>query len=135
MRPVDTPAKLLPFTIDTGNHALIKIPPWKYSPADLVKIKEFLNENMVNGIIEPSESPWSSSIMVLTKQDNFPWICIDYHTLNAITIKDAHPIPNIDECFLHLRKAKYFTILDPKSSYWQIPLDKEAATHSILNMI
>ena len=125
-RPVGTPAKLLLFTIDTVNHALIKIPPRKYSPADLAKIKEFLDENTANGIIKSSESPWSSPIVVVTKQDGSPRICVDYRALNAITIKDAHPIPNIDKCFPHLGNAKYFTSLDLKSGYWQIPLDKEA---------
>jgi len=91
-----------------------------------VKIKEFLDENTANGIIESSESPWSSPIVVVTKQDGSTRICINYGALNAITIKDVHPILNIDECFPHLRKVKCFTILDLKSGYSQIPLDKEA---------
>jgi len=88
---------------------------------------------MANGIIEPSESPWSSPIVVVTKQDGSPWICIDYRTLNAIMFKDARPVPNIDECFPHLGKAKYFMILDLKSGYWQIPLDKETKRRAVFS--
>jgi len=64
--------------------------------------------------------------VVVIKQDSSPQICVHYHALNAITTKDAHPISNINECFPHFGKAKCFTILDLKSGYWQILLDKEA---------
>jgi len=46
--------------------------------------------------------------------------------LNEITIKDAHPLPFIDESFLHFHGARFFTALDVKSGYWQIPLTPKA---------
>jgi hypothetical protein len=122
-RPVGIPAKLQPFIIDTGSQPPIKIPPRKYSPADQVKIKEFVDEALASGIITESESPWSSPIVIAEKADGSPRICIDYRAINAITVKDAHPIPQIDESFLHFSGAKYFTVLDMKSGYWQIGLD------------
>ena len=126
LRPVGIPAKLQPFTIDTGPNPPIKIPQRKYSPADQDKINEFVKENLENGVISESESPWSSPIVVAAKRDGSPRICLDYRALNAITVKDAYPIPQIDESFLHFAGAKYFTLLDMKSGYWQIPLDEQA---------
>jgi hypothetical protein len=51
------PAKLEPFTIDTGDAAPIKLRPRPHSPLDLVKIKEFIDENLANGVISESDSP------------------------------------------------------------------------------
>jgi len=85
-----------------------------------------VDENLKNGVISESDSPWSFPIVVATKLDGSPLICIDYRALNEITIKDAHPLPFIDESFLHFHGAKFFTTLDLKSRYWQIPLSPEA---------
>ena len=57
LRSIGRPAKLEPFTIDTGDHESIKIKPRPHSPLDLTKIKEFIDENMENGIIEETDSP------------------------------------------------------------------------------
>ena len=51
--------------------------------------------------------------------------CIDYRRLNAITIKDAFPLPRIDEIFDQLADATYYTKFDFKSGYFQVPLSKE----------
>ncbi|CAF4829214.1 unnamed protein product, partial [Rotaria sp. Silwood2] len=52
--------------------------------------------------------------------------CIDYRRLNDITIKDAFPLPRIDEIFDQLCDAMYYTKFDFKSGYFQVPLSKEA---------
>ncbi|CAF4543626.1 unnamed protein product [Rotaria sp. Silwood2] len=51
--------------------------------------------------------------------------CIDYRRLNAITLKDAFPLPRIDEIFDQLSDAIYYTKFDFKSGYFQVPLSKE----------
>ncbi|HTS08815.1 MAG TPA: reverse transcriptase domain-containing protein [Candidatus Eisenbacteria bacterium] len=126
LRPIGILAKLAPFVINTQDHEPIKIPARRYSPADLVTIKAFVDENLKNGVISESDSPWSFPIVIATKADGSPRICIDYRALNEITIKDAHPLPFIDESFLHFHGAKFFTTLDLKSGFWQIPLSPEA---------
>ena len=87
------PAKLEPFNIDTGDHAPIKINPRPYSPVDLAKIKEFIDENLKTGVISESDSPWSFPLVLAVKPDGGTHICVDYHALNRITRKDAHPLP------------------------------------------
>src|SRR5579871_1263469 len=123
--PVGTPAKLPPFTINTGDKEPIRIRPRPHSPLDLAKIKEFLKENLKTDIISESQSPWSAPLVLATKPDGSTRVCVDYRALNRITEKDAHPLPRIDESFSYFADTKYYTSLDLRSGYWQIPLDND----------
>ena len=51
--------------------------------------------------------------------------CCDFRYLNGVTIKDAYPIPRIDESLSKLGDAKLFTTLDMCSAFWQVPLRKQ----------
>ena len=77
------------------------------------------------GIIEPSESPWSSPIVLAKKKDRSTRFCIDYMRLNNITTKDAYPLPNIDESLSQLNGSRWFCTLDMNAGYWQVGLDPE----------
>jgi len=126
LRKIGNPAKLAPFNIDTGDKDPINIRPRPYSPLDLAKIKDFLDENLANGVISESQSPWSAPIVLAKKPDGSTHVCVDYRALNRVTEKDAHPLPRVDESFSYFAGAKYFTSLDLKSGYWQIPLDSSS---------
>ncbi|CAF4633599.1 unnamed protein product, partial [Didymodactylos carnosus] len=89
-----------------------------------IKIEE-TTKLFERGQIEESTSPWSSPVVLVKKKDKTTRFCIDYRRLNAITIKDAFPLPRIDEIFDQLSDAMYFTKFDFKSGYFQIPLAKE----------
>ena len=51
--------------------------------------------------------------------------CIDFRKLNDVTVKDAHPLPRIDDTLKALKGAKIFSTLDLKSGYWQVPINEE----------
>ena len=51
--------------------------------------------------------------------------CIDFRYLNSVTVKDAYPIPRIDESLSKLGDAKFFTTLDLGSAFWQVALRKQ----------
>ena len=78
------------------------------------------------GIIEPSESPYSSPIVIVKKKDNTNRFCIDFRAINRVTIFDAETIPNADEIFANLSGCKYVSKFDLCKGYWQLPLTDSA---------
>ena len=85
------------------------------------------------GVIEPSSSPWSSPVVLVTKKDGYTRFCVDYRKLNDVTVKDAYPLPLISDCLETLSGAKYFGTMDVNSGLWQVglaPMDKEKTTSS-----
>ena len=75
-------------------------------------------------LIEPSKSPWACGVVMAKKKGGQLRFCCDFRYLNAVTIKDAYPIPRIDESLSKLGE-KFFTTLDLGSAFWQVPLRKK----------
>ena len=73
------------------------------------------------GIIEPSNSPWSAPIVLVRKKDGSFRYCIDYRLLNKVTVGDAYPIPRVS--FDVLQGSRWFSTLDLMSGYWQVEMD------------
>ena len=77
-----------------------------------------------DGVIRPSTSPWASPVVMVKKKDNTMRFCVDFRKVNDATIKEAHPLPRTDDTLESLHGAKYFSTLDLKSGYWQVPIQE-----------
>ena len=78
------------------------------------------------GQIEPSDSPWASSVVLVNKKDGSTRFCVDYRRLNSLTTKDVYPLPRIDDSLRLLDNQLWFSNLDLASGYWQVAISPEA---------
>jgi len=93
----------------------------------LDKIDENVQNMLKAGVIEPSCSPWTSNIVVVTKKDGSLRFCVDYRKLNSVMRRDAYPLPRMDSCLDALSGARYFNAFDLRSGYHQVPMDMRDA--------
>jgi hypothetical protein len=83
-----------------------------------------------DGIIQPSNSPWNSPILVIPKKADASrkqkWrIVVDFRKLNEVTFGDSFPLPVISEIPDTLGKSKYFSTIDCASGFLQVPVKTE----------
>jgi predicted aspartyl protease len=109
--------------VDTGAHRPVHTAPYRKSNKDEERLREETQKLLDKDIIEQSTSPWSSPVVLVKKKDGSTRFCVDYRRLNQITTRDAFPLPRIDDIYDQLTKAAYFTKLDFKAGYFQVPLD------------
>ena len=95
--------------------------PGKWRNQMVSQAKEMLD----NGIIRPSYSPYNSNPLPAGKKDGAVRFCIDFRSLNKVTVADTYPLPNINDMLDQFHGCKYFTQLDLASGYWGIPLREE----------
>ena len=87
-----------------------------------------VQQMLTSGVICPTNSSWGSPVVMVKKKDGNLRFCIDFRQLSASTIKDAHPLPRINDLLDTLHGARWFSTFDLKSGYWQVPImeqDKE----------
>ena len=115
--------------IDTGDAQPIRKTPYRTPHALKPVVEEHINDMLHKGIIEPSMSPWSSSIVLVKKKTTDGSIkyrfCVDYRSLNAVTKPDAYPIPNITDTLDSLGSSRIFSVLDMASGCHQIEVQEE----------
>jgi hypothetical protein len=99
--------------------------PYRMAPTELAELKLQIAELQQKGYIRPSSSPWGAPVLFVTKKDGSMRMCIDYRSLNEVTIKNKYPLPRIDDLFDQLQGAKYFSKIDLRSGYHQLRI-KEA---------
>jgi hypothetical protein len=95
---------------------------YRMPPNVLAKLKIQLQDLLDKGCIRPSASPWGCPAIFVKKKDNSLRLCIDYHPLNAVTIKNKYPLPLIDILFDQLAGTKVFSKIDLRSGYHQIKI-------------
>ena len=113
-------------SINTGDHPPIRQAVRRTPFALRQHVDDLVQEMLNQGIIQPSQSPWASPIVLVKKKDGTTRFCVDYRKLNSLTRKDVYPLPRIDDTLDLLSRSAYFTTLDLASGYWQVKMDEES---------
>ena len=77
------------------------------------------------GIIRESTSPWNSGLVVVKKKDGSIRLCVDYRSLNSVTIRPIYPVPNTKQLFDALEGSLFFSSIDLSKAYYQCPMKEE----------
>ncbi|GFQ89354.1 retrovirus-related Pol polyprotein from transposon 297 [Trichonephila clavata] len=119
-----TPKITVKHRINISDNLPIKQRAYRVSPAERRIIHDEVGKMLDRVIIQPSESPWSSPVILVRKRDNTWRFCVDYRLLNRITKKDVYLLPRIDDTLDSLQGSKFFSSMDLSSGYWQIEVDE-----------
>ena len=77
------------------------------------------------GVVQPSNSPWASPIVLVKKKDGTYRFCVDYRKLNLVTKPDAYPLPRVDDLLGAFNGYKMFGTPDLRNGYWQVSISEE----------
>ena len=110
-RPYDCPIKLMPGTSPSRGGL------YSLTGPESEAMEKYISESLASGIIRPSSSPAGAGFFFVEKKDGGLRPCIDYRSLNDITIKNRYPLPLISSAFGRVQKATIFTKLDLRNAY------------------
>jgi hypothetical protein len=113
-RKVEFAIELIPGTAPISNRA------YRVSKPELVELKKQIDELLEKGYIRPSTLSWAAPVLFMEKKDGTKRMCIDYRSLNEVTVKNKYPLPRIEDLFDQLRGASVFSKIDLRSGYHQL---------------
>jgi hypothetical protein len=120
------PDRDIEFSIDLlPGSAPIAKRPYHMAPVEHEEVKKTVDELLAKGYIRRSFSPWAFPVLLVEKKDGAKRMCIDYRDLNAVTIKNKHPLPRIEDLFDQLQGACVFSKIDLRSGYHQLKIRPE----------
>ncbi|GJS06807.1 putative reverse transcriptase domain-containing protein [Tanacetum coccineum] len=119
MRQVEFQIDLVP-----GDAAVARV-PYRLALSELQELSTQLQELSEKGFRRPSSSPWGASVMFVKKKDGSFRMCIDYHELKKLTVKNQYPLPRIDDLFNQLEGSRVYSKIDLRSVYHQLRVREE----------
>jgi hypothetical protein len=120
------PDRDIEFSIDLlPGTAPIAKRPYRMAPVEHEEVKKTIDELLAKGHICRSFSPWAFPVLLVEKKDGAKRMCVDYRDLNAVTVKNKHPLPRIEDLFDQLQGACVFSKIDLRSGYHQLKIRPE----------
>ncbi|GKF56107.1 putative reverse transcriptase domain-containing protein, partial [Tanacetum coccineum] len=95
------------------------------APSELQELSTQLQELSNKGFIRLSSSPWGASVLFVKKKYGSFRMCIDYHELNKLTVKNRNPLSRIDDLFYQLQGSRVYSKIDLRSGYHQLRVREE----------
>jgi hypothetical protein len=96
--------------------------PYRMATPELAELKEYIKELLEKEFIYPSSSPWGAPVIFFLKKDGTQRLCMDYHALNEVTIKNKYQLPRIDDLFSQLHGACVFSKIDLRLGSHQLKI-------------
>jgi hypothetical protein len=98
--------------------------PFRMTTPKLAELKDHIKELLEKGFICPSPSPLGAPVIFVPKKDGTQRLCVDYHALNEVTIKNKYPLPRIDDLFDQLHGVCVFSKIDLWLRYHQLKVQE-----------
>ena len=124
---------LTKMTINTGDSEPVSQKPYPIVMKNHQWVKDEIEKLLKAKVIHSSRSSWSAPIIVVLKGDGEKQLVIDYRALNKVIRKFTWPMPKVEDIFSKLNGAKYFSTLDLRAGYHQIPLDESSIRKTAFN--
>jgi hypothetical protein len=121
---------ILKHSVHTVDNVPIHLKPYRIPQSMKAVVKAEIDKMLGAGIIEPTNSPYASPVVLVKKRDKSWRFCADYRKLNAKTVFDPQPMPRVDDLVENVGNAKFISTLDLAKGYWQILLDEDAKRKS-----
>ncbi|GJS42224.1 retrovirus-related pol polyprotein from transposon 17.6 [Tanacetum coccineum] len=118
-RQVEFQIDLLP------NVAPVARSPYRLASSEMQELSSQLQEFSNKGFIRPSFFPWGALVLFVKKKDGSFIMCINYHELNKLTVKNRYPLSRIDDLFDQLQVSSVYSKIDPRSGYHNSEFDKK----------
>ena len=114
-------------------------PPFKEQfhrlpPPQVDEVREHLKLMSDAGVVWPSNSHWCNAVVLVRKKDRSLRFCIEFRRLNALTVKDSHPLPRFCETLESLAGAAHYSTFDLNSGFWQVPMDEELKQYTAFTL-
>ncbi|CAH2226641.1 jg24697 [Pararge aegeria aegeria] len=100
--------------------------PYRMAPVERQKLKQIINDLVLNGIVRESTSDYASPVILVKKKNGEDRMCTDYRELNKNTIPIKFPLPIISDQIDRLSDATYFISLDMAQGFYQIPIKEDS---------
>ncbi|UYV84812.1 K02A2.6-like, partial [Cordylochernes scorpioides] len=124
------------YDIKISDKAEAKISPARRLPRALLQpVKEELFKMEEDGIIEKIEEPtvWAHPMVVVKKPSGKYRICIDPRELNKWVLREHYTLPAPENILAEIPKAKFYSVLDAKSAFWQVPLSENTSKYLVMS--
>lgn len=108
----------------------VQVKAYKLSDVKRQIAETQISEMLDNDVIEDSESPYSSPIVIVNKDNKDPRFCIDFKKLNEVTVDEECQSLEIKDLITRIGENKVFSTLDLLKGYWQVPLSEESKQYT-----
>ena len=110
----------IPMTMDKP----VYLPHCTIPPQLQGEVYKCLDTWLQQGIIRPSQSPYTSQVVIVQKETGEICLCMDYHKLNSIMVRDTFPLPRIDEALQAIHSSSWFSSFDLAQGYLQLAMEE-----------